>query len=86
MDGRAGARRTESVFMHKRQCYKEYLRISAIRTSSDRCLLKRESVAGSDASAVHLQHATESSVHFRLNTLLGGKGEKMTVGYGVGKL
>ena len=31
--------------------YKDYLRISAIRTSSDRRLLKRESVA---ASAVHL--------------------------------
>ena len=38
-----------------------------------------------DASVVHLQHATESSVHFRLNTLLEKKDAKMTAGYGAGK-
>ena len=65
------------------KCYKEYLRISVIRTRF-RPLLKRENAADSAASAVHLQHATESSFHFRFSLLLEKK-RQMTAGYGVGK-
>ena len=73
------------IFKHKHQCIKNIPGYPRSVQDSARRLLKRESVAGSDASAVHLQHATTRCVSFRLNTRLEKKRKRWTDDYGVGK-
>ena len=61
---------------HKGRCIKKISGYPRSVQDSDRRLLKRESAADSDASAVHLQHATGNSVRFRLDMRLGKKEKK----------